>query len=54
MSMLALADNTDSLFFRSGKYYVVIGVLGIIFLGIIIYLIRLDMKLGKLENNDQA
>jgi len=38
--------------FRSeGKIYVVIAVLGIIFLCIIGYLIYLDVKLRKIENN---
>lgn len=32
-----------------GKIYVVVGVLAVIFLGIIFYLIRLDLKLSKLE-----
>lgn len=33
----------------NGKIYVVVAVLTAIFLGIIIYLIRLDRKLSKLE-----
>lgn len=38
-------------FLRSmGKIYVVVGVLVMIFLGIVIYLIALDRKLTKLEN----
>lgn len=36
-------------FRSSGKIYVVIGVLCIIFVGIIIYLISIDLKLNKLE-----
>lgn len=35
---------------ESGKIYVVITVVGIIFLGIIYYLIRLDRKISKLED----
>ncbi|MEI7979912.1 MAG: CcmD family protein [Bacteroidota bacterium] len=33
----------------NGKIYVVVGVIGIIFLGIIFYLIRLDLKISRLE-----
>lgn len=33
----------------SGKIYVVVAVLAIIFAGIVIYLIRIDRKLSKLE-----
>ncbi|MBS1594402.1 MAG: CcmD family protein [Bacteroidetes bacterium] len=33
------------------KIYVVVGVLTIIFVGIIIYLMALDSRLKKLENN---
>ena len=35
----------------NGKIYVVVAVLLTIFIGIIIYLIRLDRKLTKLEKN---
>lgn len=34
---------------KSGKIYVVVIVTGIVFLGIVIYLIALDRKLRKLE-----
>jgi CcmD family protein len=41
-------------FFRSnGKIYVIVGVLLIIFTGIVIFLIALDRKLSKLEKRDQ-
>lgn len=36
--------------YQSGKIYVVVGVLGIIFTGIVVYLILLDRKISKLEN----
>jgi hypothetical protein len=36
---------------RNGKIYVVVAVLVTIFIGIIIYLIRLDRKISKLEKN---
>ena len=34
---------------QSGKIYVVVGVLAIIFLGIVVYLVSIDRKLSKLE-----
>lgn len=34
---------------ESGKIYVVVGVVVLIFIGLLIYLIRLDRKIGKLE-----
>ncbi|WP_343675052.1 CcmD family protein [Chitinophaga sp.] len=42
-------------FFRSnGKIYVVVGVLLIIFIGIVIFLVRLDRKISKLERKERA
>lgn len=38
----------------SGKIYVVVAVLLIIFLGIVIYLINIDRKLMKLEKENQT
>lgn len=35
--------------YQSGKIYVVIGVISIIFIGIILYLIIIDRKVSKLE-----
>ena len=41
-------------FFRSNdKIYVIVGVLVIIFLGIVLFLINLDRKIGKLEEKDR-
>jgi hypothetical protein len=40
-----MADN----FRRDGKIYVVIAVILLILVGIFVYLIRLDMKLRKIE-----
>jgi hypothetical protein len=42
-----MADNLRS----NGKIYVVVAVIVTIFAGIILYLIRLDRKLTKLEKN---
>jgi hypothetical protein len=36
---------------QNGKIYVVVAIIGVIFAGIIIYLIRLDRKITRLENN---
>ena len=45
-----LAQSSDSDFMRSiGKIYVVIAVIVAIFIGLIIFLIYLDRKLTKLE-----
>ena len=45
----AQPDNTD--FMRSiGKIYVVVAVIAAIFIGIIVFLIYLERKLTKLEN----
>ena len=41
-------EMADALF-ESGKIYVVVTVLSVIFLGITIYLILLDRKIGKIE-----
>ncbi len=47
---ILLAQN-DADFMRSmGKMYVVVAVIVVIFIGIVIYLVRLDRKLTKLEN----
>lgn len=42
-----MADGLRS----SGKIYIVVGVVLIIFAGIVIYLISLDKKIGKLEKD---
>ena len=50
LPFFARAESVD--FLRStGKIYSVVGVIVIIFIGIIIFLIRLDTKLSKLENH---
>lgn len=40
----------ESLFRQSGKIYVVVGIIVIIFICIVGYLVRLDKKISKLEN----
>jgi len=54
MTLLAQEKNAVDMadVMRSnGKIYVVVAVILTIFAGIIIYLIRLDRKISKLENN---
>lgn len=48
-NLQAQGDNPD--FFRSiGKIYVVVAVIAAIFIGIVVFLIYLERKLTKLEN----
>lgn len=45
------AQGTDTDFMRStGKIYVVVAVIVAIFVGIVLFLVYLDRKLAKLEN----
>ncbi|MBC9934766.1 CcmD family protein [Chitinophaga qingshengii] len=60
VSVLANAQQQDTesgavnQFFRSNnKIYVIVGVLLIIFLGIVLFLINLDRKISKLEQRDK-
>ncbi len=43
------AQTTENPFYSNGKIYVVVTVMSIIFIGIIIYLIRIDRRLRKTE-----
>ncbi len=56
LSINSFAQNADvnkvemaDTLYQSGKIYVVVVVLCVIFIGLITYLISLDRKLGKLE-----
>ena len=54
VSVSAFAQNTDKVemadeLYKSGKIYVVVIVLSVIFVGIITYLVLLDRKVSKLE-----
>ncbi len=55
LSQLVFADNEAGrdLFFRSGKYFVVAGVLVILFVVLFVYLIMVDRKVSKLEKDDR-
>lgn len=44
----AAKEWTDS-FYSDGKYRVVVAILTIIFVGIIVYLVRLDRRISKME-----
>ena len=47
------AQNNESLLRSSGKIYIVVGIIIIIFCLIVIYLIRLDKKISALEKNNK-
>jgi hypothetical protein len=48
-----LPTTGQGLLYKDGKIYVVITVLGIIFAGIIFYLIQLDKKISKLNKDNK-
>jgi predicted permease len=53
-STFSKAQNDGGDFMRNtGSIYVVVGVILIIFIGIIAFLINLDKKITKLEKNDE-
>ncbi len=54
----AQQQNTETgpvneLFRSNGKIYVIVGILVIIFLGIVLFLVNLDRKIKKLEDRDR-
>lgn len=55
LSFFANAENAaEDLFYSHGKIYVVVAILLIIFISIIVYLWRLDSKVKKLEDKNEA
>lgn len=40
-------------FYQSGKIYVVVGVVLIVFIGMIVYLIRLEQKIKRIEKEHE-
>ena len=49
-SLSAMAQTpVDDFFYQSGKIYVVVAILVIIFLLLTLYLVRLDKKIAQLE-----
>jgi len=49
LSLFAQDPTSQDFFFRSGKYYVVAGVLVILFVLLFVYLRRMDKRVKKLE-----
>jgi CcmD family protein len=49
--VFAQDPQSQDFFFRSGKYYVVVAVLVILFLILFVYLIRMDKRIKKLERS---
>ena len=48
---LAKGNAIEQTFHESGKINVVVAIVTVIFVGIIFYMIKLDRKISKLENN---
>jgi hypothetical protein len=44
-------EQAETVFRQSGKIYVVVVVMSVIMLGIILFLIRLDRKIKKIEDS---
>jgi CcmD family protein len=53
LSAKAAGLDLDDTFFRSGKYYVVAGVLTLMFTAIFVFLIRLDRKMSRIEKREK-
>jgi len=49
LPLVGWAQN-DNLMYSNGKIYVVVAVISIIFVGLALYLVQLDRKITKLEN----
>lgn len=49
-STIAVAQQETDFMRSMGKMYVVVAVIAVIFLGIVLFLVHLDRKLTKLEN----
>ena len=45
----SIDEKAAQVLFENQKFNVVIGIISIIFIGIVIYIIRLDKKISKLE-----
>ncbi|WP_460686859.1 CcmD family protein [Niabella aquatica] len=50
LPVMAFAQAKESLMYSSGRIYVVVAVMLIILLGLILYLIRIERKVKKLED----
>ncbi len=49
-SLLAQGVDMAETMRSEGKIYVVVGVIAIIFIGLVVYLISLDRRISKMEN----
>lgn len=54
LAQAAAAPQMDSAMVKDGKIYVVVAVLVVIFIGIILFLIRMDRRLSKLERQNRS
>lgn len=52
MPVLGIAQSGENIMYSSGRIYVVIAVLLTIFIGIILYLIKIDRKISKLKKGN--
>ena len=52
LPLLANAQAKENLMYSSGRIYVVIAVILIILLGLILYLVRIEKKVKKLEEGN--
>lgn len=48
---LAQTSELDKTFHESGKINVVVAVITVIFVGLVVYLIKLDRKISKIEKD---
>ena len=55
MPFLSIAQDVEmaDLLHENGKIYVVVGVIAIIFVGIVVYLITIDRRLTKIEKEEK-
>ncbi len=48
-AQVSTAPSMDTVMEKNGKIYVVVAVLTVIFIGIILFLLRMERKISKLE-----
>ena len=55
MPLLSLAQDVEmaDTMRSNGKIYVVVGVIAIIFVGLLVYMVMLDRRLSKLEKEEK-
>ena len=56
LPIITFAQDVEmaDLLHENGKIYVVVGVIAIIFVGIVVYLITIDRRLTKIEKEEKA